>query len=291
MHIDQEHNQFIFQEKKEVKRLHVQNRLLGEYEKSVFEHILSGRKGLSVLDIGCNDGTKTVEWFSNEAVSKVIGLEYNEELVEEAQKLYGNDRFSFCSMNVEASDFPKKMEALMKEKEIESFDVIYMSLVLMHLSDIRNVLEVTGSFLKEGGQIVIIEANDDNTVLMPDKRGLLPEFLHILKEDKYAGNRNVGKDICNLLTKSGFDNIKIWHESISAGAEEKEKKKDIFQTFFSYLPEDVELLLEEEPECEEYQKWSKWLEDNYKKLRCSIVQSKASISMGIKILSCMKGKK
>jgi len=169
--------------------------------------------------------------------------------------------------------------------------VIYMSLVLMHLSDIRHVLSVICSFLKEDGQVVIIEGNDENSTLIPDKKGLLPEFLHILREDKYSGNRDVGREIDGLLKETGFEKIHIWHESISAGAEEKEKKKDIFKTFFSYLPEDVELLLKEEPECEEYQEWKLWLDNNYKKLRRLIVQGNSSISMGIKIVSCVKGKR
>lgn len=291
MHVAQEHKQLVFQEKKELKRLHIQNRLLGEYEKPVFDSIFSGQEGLSVLDIGCNDGTKTVEWFSTEAVSKVIGLEYNEGLAKKARKLYGNEKFSFYSMDVESSDFSRQMKIKMKEKEIESFDVIYLSLVLLHLTDVKKVLEAVCTLLREDGQIVIVEANDKNTVLMPDKKGLLPEFLHILEEDKYSGNRNMGNEICSLLTESGYDNIKIWHESISAGAGEKEKKKDIFKIFFSYLPEDVDLLLEEVPDCEEYQKWDRWLEENYKKLRNSIVLSNATISMGIKILTCSKGKK
>lgn len=290
MEIGQAHN-FIFQGKKEVKRLHVQNRLLKEYEAPIFEEIFEGRRQLSVLDIGSNDGTKTTEWFSQEAVSKVVGLEYNAELAKKAQQKYGNDKFSFYSMNVESSDFFDKMKELMEEKEIQSFDIIYMSLVLMHLSDIRHVLEVVRPLLKEDGQIVIIEADDENSALLPDKKGLLPEFLNILKKDKYSGNREVGNEICGLLEQVGYGNIYIWHESISAGAEEKEKKKDIFTTFFSYLPEDVELLLREEPECEEYQEWAKWLGSNYKKLRRLIVQSDSTIFMGIKILSCTKGER
>ena len=291
MHVDQEHKQLVFQEKKELKRLHIQNRLLGEYEKPVFDSIFSGRDRLSVLDIGCNDGTKTVEWFSNKAVSKVIGLEYNEELAKKAQNLYGDEKFSFYPMDIESSDFSKQIKIVMKEKEIGGFDVIYFSLVLMHLTDAKRVVETMGSFLKEDGQVVIIESNDNNTILVPDKKGLLPQFLHILKEDKYSGNRNMGNEIYSLLTESGYDSIKIWHDSISAGAEEKEKKKDIFRIFFSYLSEDVDLLLQEEPNCEEYQKWNHWLEENYRKLKCAIVQSNTTISMGIKILTCSKGKK
>ena len=56
-------NQLVFQEKTEMERLRVQNNLLACYETPVFNQIFSGRQNLAVLDIGCNDGMKTVERF------------------------------------------------------------------------------------------------------------------------------------------------------------------------------------------------------------------------------------
>lgn len=291
MQINVTDRQFIFQEKKEVKRLHIQNRLFSDYEKPIFEHIFFGRKGITVLDIGCNDGTKTIERFSSEAVSRVIGLEYNSELALNAQKKYGNNKFSFYPFDIEAPGFSERLQLLMEEKEMEGFDVIYMSLVLMHLSDMPKVLCEIRSFLKEDGHLVIIEAEDEASTLTPDKKGLLESFLTILKKDKYSGNRDAGKIVCDLLAFAGYEHINVWHEGISAGVGEKEKKKDIFNTFFSYLPEDVELLLEEEPDNEEYLAWADWLSCNYKKLRRLIVQGNSEISMGVKMVSCRKGEK
>lgn len=282
-------NQSVFKCKKEKERLKVQNRLLSAYEEPVFARIFENKANISVLDIGCNDGKKTAARFAAEEVTKVIGIEYNENLAQSAQKKYGGDKFSFCSMDVEEDAFADKLEKLMQERDIESFDVIYLSFVLMHLKNPKKLLEKLQKVLSKEGQVVIIEADDCASVLKPDRGGLLKEFLKMLEQDKYAGNRLLGNRLLELVIDSGFGQCIVWHEGIEAGRKEKEKKKDIFQMFFSYFPEDVELLLKAEPDNEQYQSWSVWLQDNYQKLEKQIIAEESEIFMGIKILSCMKG--
>ena len=147
--------QLVFGEKKEIKRLRVQNDLLSCYEDSVFEQIFSGKNDIAVLDIGCNDGIKTVERFSSDSVKTVIGLEYNSALATKAQKTFGNEKFSFYHCDVEADGFSEKLRGLMKERELQCFDVIYLSFVLMHLSDVMKLLYTLRSFLKEDGKLMI----------------------------------------------------------------------------------------------------------------------------------------
>lgn len=281
-------NQLVFQEKTEMERLRIQNNLLASYETPVFKQIFSERQNLAVLDIGCNDGMKTVERFSSEAVSRVLGLEYNEKLATKAQQSYGDEKFSFYAFDVEADDFTEKLRAIMKTEQIDGFDVIYLSFVLMHLCDVNKLLVSIRPFLKTEGKLVIIEANDSAFYLSHDKQGLLGEFLEMLRKDKYSGNREVGASICSILPECGYENICVWHECVSASGREREKKKAIFTTFFSYLPEDVLLLLESEPENEEYKSWAEWLDCHYKTLKRLILQKKSTISMGIKILTCTK---
>lgn len=282
-------SQLVFQEKKEMNRLRVQNNLLSCCEAPVFAQLFSEKQELCVLDIGCNDGAKTAERFSPDAVSRVIGLEYNEELALKAQELYGNQRFSFYAFNVEAQDFSDRIRAIMEEKQIDGFDVIYLSFVLMHLSDVNKLLVALRPFLKADGRLFIIEANDSASVLANDENGLLDEFLEILRKDKYSGNREIGAVICEKLAVCGYKDIRVWCDSVSAENGETEKKQAIFTTFFTYLSEDVLLLLDAEPENEEYRSWSAWLDRNYKTLRHLILQKESGISMGIKIVTCMKG--
>ena len=88
-------SQLVFQEEKERERLRRQNLLLSQAEKPALEHFFKGKSELSVLDIGCNDGTRTFHRFSDDRISRVIGLEYNQQLVERANSQFGNTKFSF----------------------------------------------------------------------------------------------------------------------------------------------------------------------------------------------------
>ena len=281
-------NQLVFQEQTEIERLAVQNRLRSRYEMPVVEQILSGGCGKAVLDIGCNDGQKTVRLFGNAAVSRVIGLEYNEKLALQAQKRFGNDKFSFHPCDVEGADFAAQLETLCGRAGVSKFDVIYLSFVLMHLSAPEKLLGQLKPFLKDTGRLLVIEPHDRVSLLEPDPGKLLPEFLDILEQDPYAGNRHVGAKLPQLLKAAGYGDVKRWNDGISAGAGDPEQKKDIFHTFFSYLPEDVQILRSLEPENRRYQAWHSWLQDNYRQLETEILQKDSHIFMGLQMISCRK---
>lgn len=186
-------SQLVFQEKKERERLRRQNLLLSQAEKPALEHFFKGKSELSVLDIGCNDGARTFHRFSDDRISRVIGLEYNQQLVERANSQYGNTKFSFYQMDVDRDSFSADFQKLCTEPEDREFDLICLSFVLMHLHDGEKLLRTLKNFLKKGGVIFITESNDRISTLAPDEKNLLGQFLDILKEDKYAGKRETGQ--------------------------------------------------------------------------------------------------
>ncbi len=282
-------NQLVFQEKSEVQRLGVQHRLLQRYETDIFAHVLSGKRGLAVLDVGSNNGAKTSSSFTHAAISSVIGLEYHEKLAMEAQKKYGGDVFSFHALDVEASGFAERLAELAAQRDVHGFDLIHLSLILMHLDDPGKLLLDLKPFLKPDGKMIIIEANDAVSALSPDPEGLLKEFLGILSKDRYAGNRSVGGRLEALLTECGYEDIHIWHEGVEAGSGEEPKKRSIWTTFFSYLPEDVALLRRLEPDDAKYRAWAEWLEANHHRLNQLVMQPESSIFMGMKMLTCRRG--
>ena len=281
-------SQLVFQEKKERERLRIQNKLLSQAEKPALEHFFNGKSELSVLDIGCNDGNRTFQRFSDERDSCVIILEYIQELVEKAHRQYGDSKFYFYQMDVESQSFSEDLQKLADASGGREFDLICLSFVLMHLLDGEKLLSTLAHFLKKDGVIFITESNDCASTLVPDEKNLLEQFLDILNQDKYAGRRDTGARVSGWLADCGYDHIHVWCQGISAGKEELERKKHIFQTFFSYLPEDVEILLAEEPDNRAYQEWQKWLVENYEGLRQQILSKDSEITMGMQILSCEK---
>ena len=128
-------SQLVFQEEKERERLRIQNLLLSQAEKPALEHFFKGKSELSVLDIGCNDGARTFHRFSDDRISRVIGLEYNQQLVERANSQFGNTKFSFYQMDVDRDSFSADFQKLCTEPEDREFDLICLSFVLMHLHD------------------------------------------------------------------------------------------------------------------------------------------------------------
>mgnify|MGYP002529655548 len=139
-------SQLVFQEEKERERLRRQNLLLSQAEKPALEHFFKGKSELSVLDIGCNDGTRTFHRFSDDRISRVIGLEYNQQLVERANSQFGNTKFSFYQMDVDRDSFSADLQKLCAEPEDREFDLICLSFVLMHLYDGEKLLRTLKNF-------------------------------------------------------------------------------------------------------------------------------------------------
>ncbi len=282
--------QIIFQDEKEIARLRVQNELLAEYEVPGFEKIFASKEHLAVLDIGCNNGTKTAARFSSDAVDHVIGVEYNKEVADAAQAQYGDDRFSFFSADIESEDFEAVLRGRMEEKGIGSFDIIYMSFVLMHLHSPELLLKRLHPYLKKDGKLVVIERWDEISYLKPDEEGLLDRFLSMLREDKYAGRCREGKELLSMLKSCGYDDIAVWSEGVRGMGDDPVKKENIFTTYFSFFPEDLAILLREEPDNPTYRSWKTWTDTCYPKLKHQILSRESDVFMGTAILACGRKK-
>lgn len=277
--------QNIFSDEKEIRRLKIQNRLLSGLEKPLICRLFSGKNALSVLDVGCNNGAKTFELFSDAMFSRVIGLEHGEDLVTKANEKYGCGKFSFYKADIES---PKLADKLAENCDIKQFDIIYISFVLMHLNDPEMLLKRLKGFLKPGGVLIAVETNDCASEIKPCGQELLDGAVKILENDKYAGKRGMGKILPELLIKCGYTDIETLCDFVSAAGMENEKKEDIFTTFFSYLPDDIKLLLSENPEDPEYAAFSDWIRENYEKLHLAVTDSKTEIKMGLKIIACKR---
>ncbi len=275
----------IFESSKEIDRLAVQNRLLKEYEEPVCRRLLEGRQGVQVLDVGCNNGSKTAARFSRSGVSTVIGLEYNQALADRAQAAYGDDRFSFYRCDVEQPEFPDQLRGWMAERQVEAFDLIHLSFVLMHLKDPNKLLGILKPFLAPAGRLLIVEANDSSSVLSPDPEGLLTEFLDILAQDPFSGDRYFGGKVPKLLEEQGYSPVKLECQTIDARGPERGKKEDLFDMFFSYLPEDVQILLEQEPDHPRPVQWKRWIQQKFERLQQLVLAEGTSISMGLNIFT------
>ena len=77
----------------------------------------------------------------------------------------------------------------MQQEKIDAFDIIHCSFVLMHTERPEDILKKLRPFLAEDGKLIVIEADDMESSMVPDTKGLFQKFLELLLNDPYAGKR------------------------------------------------------------------------------------------------------
>jgi len=109
---------------------------------------ITPKEQLLILDIGCGDGT-IAHFIANQLDSAhVIGLDFNEELIEEAKNSYTNAHFIVNS--------PDQLPF-----EAATFDILYFSESLHHMAHSTRIkiLQEAQRVLKPAGILIFLELN------------------------------------------------------------------------------------------------------------------------------------
>ena len=269
----------IFDTDYEIERLNAQEELLWKAQLPFYSGFLNG-EDMMILDIGCSDGYKTVKEFDRDNVRKVLALDSAPEAVSKAKANCGNEKFCFEMGNVEDADFEDRLIDLMKKYDIEAFDVVHLSLVVLHLKDPVRVLSILKKYIGKGGRIVIVEADDDKAALSPDDY-YLRKYNSLLKIDPYMGNRECANNMYIWLNQAGYHNIKDSYAFVQSG--DTETKKVMFDIYFSSLPVDFEDLCIDDPSNEDYRMAKDWLDENIDNIYEYLLQEKTVFSFGVSI--------
>ena len=269
----------IFDTDYEIERLNAQEELLWKAQLPFYSGFLNG-EDMMILDIGCSDGYKTVKEFDRDNVRKVLALDSAPEAVSKAKANCGNEKFCFEMGNVEDADFEDRLIDLMKKYDIEAFDVVHLSLVVLHLKDPVRVLSILKKYIGKGGRIVIVEADDDKAALSPDDY-YLRKYNSLLKIDPYMGNRECANNMYIWLNKAGYCSI---HDTyVYAQGKDTATKKAMFDIYFSSLPVDFEDLCIDDPSNEDYRMAKDWLDENIDNIYEYLLQEKTGFSFGVSI--------
>ena len=269
----------IFDTDYEIERLNAQEELLWKAQERTYDSFLNG-KDMVILDIGCSDGFKTVREFDRDNVKKVLALDYAAEAVAKAKANCGSEKFCFEMGNVEDADFEDRLIDLMKKHDIEAFDVVHLSLVVLHLKNPVNLFTLLRRYIKKDGRIVIVEADDDKAVLSPDDY-YLRKYNSLLKLDPYMGNRECASNMYIWLNKAGYCSI---HDTyVYAQGKDTATKKAMFDIYFSSLPVDFEDLCIDDPSNEGYRMAKDWLDENIDNIYEYLLQEKTVFSFGVSI--------
>lgn len=223
-------------------RLEIQAQNSYEADMTVLNEI--GIGGI-VLDVGCAYGIVTKSRFNDSKYTRVFGIDKNESCISRANEI--GDKFSFKTMDIEANDFADSFKSYMNENNIESFNIIFISLVLHHLKDPYAVLRKLRKFLAKGGYIIIRGSDDGTKMAYPDEHDYLNKIIKKTLSAKGISDRLHGRKIFDWLNQSGFKNIHIHSFLKDTSNLSYDEREDLFKESFSYRVNYFRKLWEQDP--------------------------------------------
>ncbi len=276
-------------DKKERDRLLVQQKLLHLFDASFYDGLASDVGKLKILDLGSANGSYIMDRLGRkDNLDSILGLEFDTTAVETANSLYGNDNIHFEQCDLEAEDAEEKIRALCVKHNIEDFNVIHMSMLLLHLKNPRKLLKLLRKIARPGTIVVVKDIDDGLNLAYPDQDGLFSKAMELCSRNPLAGYRKSGREIPFLLKKSGFSNVELARNGFNTLGLDFDEKEALFHIYFSFIKEDYATLHSQYPSNQFYKDAYGWITDNYEKLEESFLNDDFFFSIGFMLYTAKR---
>lgn len=145
MYSDEQISRLPFLKKNEA---HAKEWLLRAKTANRFKRYLESKENkLSVLDLGCGNGWFTNYCFQASTLEKAIGIEINQEELNQAKRIFEKPNLSFYHWNVfENAPFQEK------------FDLITLNAVIQYFEQPKVLFKRLANFLKPEGEIHLLDS-------------------------------------------------------------------------------------------------------------------------------------
>jgi len=161
------------------------------------------RPGMRILEVGCGPGkTTSILWEMIQPYGQIVGVSYLDEMIEYAQKTYGNRE----GIHFHKQDF------LSSFTHLGLFDIIWLRFVLeYHKNEGFDILKNLTKVLKSGGYLCLLDL-DYNCLSyypIPQKmEDIIVKAVHRLKEE-YNFDPFAGRKLYTYLYDLGFRDIEV----------------------------------------------------------------------------------
>ena len=281
---------FSSEDRKEVRRLKIQRELVAGFDNPTYQYVEGQLDELRVLDVGSNDGDYIFGKFgSSGKMKKLVGLEYDKTAVEKANRNHGNESdFRFYEADIESDTLAETIENAMDDLGIESFNVINISMVLLHLNNPYRLLKTIRKYLQKDGYIIIKDIDDGFNVAYPDPDGLFAKAVKICSKCEESGFRYSGRRIFTLLEQTGYRDISLQDCGINTVGMDYDQREAFFNIYFGFIIDDIRDMAEKHPEVKEYREDYQWFKNTYEKLESMFQIKEFFFSLGFMIYLAKK---
>lgn len=262
-------------------RLSVQQQIMKPYNDKIFDCLLQGKNNIEVLDVGSNNGnTIMLSSVPKHDVKHIIGLECNEKMYVASQKYVGVSPYRPYQVDVEAEEFTNQLKDICVANNIEGFDLIFVSFLLLHLKKPGILIRRLKKFLKPDGHIFIRDVDDLQIVSYPDPSHIVKTFKDIDAKLAHTGYRRMGRELYTHLKQSEYRNIEIIGEDVSTIGRDYDERMDLMDMNFSYIKENiVDMITPGKPS--KFDGYLTWVEDHYDDLEALFADSTYYFKVGL----------
>ncbi len=274
---------YVVQEKED-KRLGIQNELLDLFDHDIYLSLISKYNEPFILDVGCGTGGMFQEKISNKKISAYVGIDRSSKQIEKA-KLSGFIDSYFFINDVESVNFEENFEIELHQLGIRKFNIINISMVLLHLKAPIKLLTILKKYLTENGTIIIRDIDDGLNFAYPDEENSFERIYKMCAHDDQSGNRRNGRRIYNDLLKAGYSNIKLERQGLSSIGMSNSQKEAFFNMYFPFALENAKIMLDKNPWNIEFKEDYLWYKDKFYFLKNTFINEDFVFSLGFMLFT------
>ncbi len=273
----------------ELERLKTQLLISKQFDQEFYDKAVSGKSGLNVLDVGCNTGDHVMDRLGNkQEVKSIIGLEYMEDAVERANRKFANTKAKFYQCDIEGVDFERILSTIKDENGIEYFDIINLSMIILHLQNPAKLLKRLRKQLAVGGKIIIKDIDDGLNLAYPDEEGNFERAFEICSRLETAGYRLSGRQIPHYLITNGFKNIQLETVGVNTLNMDYDQRQALFDTYFDFVLEDCGIMAKKYPDNLSINEDYKWIKQSFSDLEDNFQENGFFFSLGFVLFTAEK---
>lgn len=277
------------EDEQEKHRLHTEDALLASYEKPIVEKLLAGKSNVVCLDVNVLSTTGSFARLSYPQITNVVALTYNEDIAIRGnlkRDLVENDnKINFFQVRFEADDFENQLEKCLDDAGVDGIDLVYLSMAIMDLKKPFKVLQAIQNCLNDDAVMIVRDVDDGAVFAYPDKNGLFAKFQSYYIHNIYSGYRYTGRQVYSYVRKMEPREIVLEHYGINTSNMSRKDKKALFESWFSFIPNDFSRMLKENPDSKIAKEVVDFCEEHYDELNEQFFSRDVLFSAGYIIYS------
>lgn len=279
-----------FSSEREDARLKIQSELLKKFDNEIYQRVFNQFETLSVLDIGSGNADMIMDRIKENCNSfKLIGIERDTDKIDEANNNWreaGN--IEFLNADISEPDFVEALEKRMQQMEIKQFDVIHISMLLLHIKSSCSLLRTCRRFLKDDGIILIKDIDDGLNFAYPDDKHVFERIYRICDNNETSGERKNGRQIYTNLYRAGFKNITIEKSGFSTIGLSYDEKEAFWGMYFKFILGDIKWMHEKYPNNIDIADDCNWYMEHYDDIFELFMRDDFAFSLGFQIYTAKK---